>query len=142
MKQRLSSAYRDHGSSHRPKTVDSAEHLIERHRLREVIEFIAVCARQIAPPHWNDVDQQRMLCGGEALRNHAELAHLAMSREQLLPDFLLECHRLPGQRRLSFASPELNYATRWLLPVAPVAIEVVFGNLAAQRISVDSKNLG
>jgi hypothetical protein len=35
-----------------------------------------------------------MLGGSEPLRNHAGLAQLAMSREQLLPYFLRQCHGL------------------------------------------------
>src|SRR4029077_14570997 len=108
VKQWLSSAYRDHGSSHRSQPVDPAEHFLNRHGFREVVEFVAVRARQIAPPHWNDVDQQRMLRRGEALCNHARLAHLTVSRKQLPSYFLLECHGLQARsRRVAAAPPSL-----------------------------------
>src|SRR5579864_6132406 len=60
MKQRLAAADRNHGSAERREAVNAAEHLLQRHRLREIVEFVAIGAGEIAAADGNDVREKRM----------------------------------------------------------------------------------
>ena len=61
MQQRLSPADRDDGRSHARQNVQALLHLFQRHRRREIVEFIAVRASQVAAAGRNDVHQEGML---------------------------------------------------------------------------------
>ena len=88
MQQRLAAADGNDRCAHRAQPVDSLEHFLRRHRLRKIVEFVAVRAGQIAAADGNDMHQQRMARGDKSLRDHAELAQFAMRREQFSANFL------------------------------------------------------
>ncbi len=60
MQQRLAAADRDHGGAQIGQMVQAVLHFIERDGAREIVEFVAIRAGEIAPPDGNDVDEQRM----------------------------------------------------------------------------------
>ena len=80
MEQRLAARNRDHGSPKRAEFVDAAVHVLHRDWLGEVIEFVAVSARQIAPAHGDDVGQKRVLGVGQRAHDHLGSAQVAMQR--------------------------------------------------------------
>ena len=61
--------------AHLRQAVDPPQHFGGVHRLREIIEFIAVRAGQIAAPDRNDVHQQRMPRRNQSLHHAAHFAH-------------------------------------------------------------------
>ena len=81
MQQRFAAADGDDGGAHGAQAIDAAEHILGGDRVREVVEFIAIGAGQIAAARGDDVHEQRMLGGDEALGDHAQLAQAAMSAE-------------------------------------------------------------
>src|SRR5215470_12417510 len=93
MQQRLAAADGDDGGAHRAEPVDPAEHLVERHGFRKIVEFVAVGTGKIAAPDGNDMSQQRMARGHQTLRNHAHFAQLTVRRKKLAPNFGDSRHR-------------------------------------------------
>ena len=78
MQQRLAAADGDGGGAQRTQLVDALEHLVEGNRLGEIVEFVAVSARQIAAPHGNDVRQKRMVSRNHGTHNFAGPAQIAV----------------------------------------------------------------
>ena len=74
MQQRLAAALRDDGGAQARQMVDAAEHLFERHGLRDFVVFVAVRAGEIAAPRGNDVRQDGMAGGSQAARDHPPFA--------------------------------------------------------------------
>jgi hypothetical protein len=84
MQQRLAATDRDDGSAHRAEAVDPPEHFLGRHRIREIVEFVAVGAGEIAPPNGNNMHQQRMASRNQAFGDHARRTQLAMRGQDSL----------------------------------------------------------
>ena len=55
-----------------------ADRLIERYRLREVVEFVAVGAGEVAAAHGDDVRQHGVALGGQPFGDHPDLTGAAM----------------------------------------------------------------
>ncbi len=92
VEERLAAADGDDGGAHGTQAVNAAKHFVERDRVREIVEFVAIRAREIAAANRNDVREKRVARGGEPLREHAELAELAMRRAYFPANFLCGCH--------------------------------------------------
>ncbi len=55
MQQRFAAADGDDGRAHFAEAVDAPEHFLERHRLGEIVEFVAVGAGEVAAADRDDV---------------------------------------------------------------------------------------
>src|SRR5580700_2124673 len=109
MKKRLAAADGDDGGSHGPQAVDPLEHFFGRNGIRNVVEFVAIGAGQVAAPRGDDVRQQRMALGRESSHYHAYLADLAM-RGQKFSSNCLACRHCFSTAKggcALFLSPEL-----------------------------------
>ena len=95
MQQRLAAADGHRRGAHGAQPVNAPEHFLGRHRLREIVKFVAIRAGQIAAPYGNDVDQQRMAGRDEGLGELLQFAHPAMRRGDLFANFLVEMSRNP-----------------------------------------------
>ena len=63
---RFAAGDRDDRAAKFGKLIDPLEHYVDRHRIARLVVFVAVRARQIAPPHRHDVHQYRMFCRANA----------------------------------------------------------------------------
>src|ERR1700691_710557 len=80
MQQRSATGDCDYGRAQRTELVDAAKHFFRWHRLRKIVELVAVGAGQVAAPHGNNVSQQRMLGRGKSARSHGCSAAVAVER--------------------------------------------------------------
>ena len=78
VQERLAAADGDDRSPHVREEIETVFHFLHGYWLRKIIEFIAVSARQVAPPRGNDVHQERVLGGNQRLRDGAQFAHTCM----------------------------------------------------------------
>jgi len=58
---RLAAGNRDNGTSEFGKFINPFEHRFNRHGIAHFVVFIAIGAREIAPPHRDDVNENGML---------------------------------------------------------------------------------
>jgi len=86
MQQGLTAADGDERSAQRRQLVHAPVHLFERHRIREIVVFVAIGARKIAAPHGDNVDLDRVVGGAQPLRDHFDFAKSAVRRLQPAPD--------------------------------------------------------
>ena len=63
-----------------PQVVDAPEHLVERHRLADLVVLVAVPATQIAEPRRHNLHQNRVSRMQQRAGHHPQLAHLPRNR--------------------------------------------------------------
>ena len=93
------------------EAVDAAQHFSGVHRLREIVEFVAIRAGQIAAADRNDVHQQRMPRGRETLGEHASSRSLRCAASSFRRIFL--------RAVTGFQPLEAGLALSFLLPQKP-----------------------
>jgi hypothetical protein len=93
MQQGLAAADGDDGGAHGTEAIDAAEHFVRGDRLREIVEFVAISAGKIAAADGNDVREERVSGGDEALGEHAEFAQLAVRGADFSANFGCGCNR-------------------------------------------------
>jgi hypothetical protein len=94
MQQRLAAADGDHRGAHVREQIDAAFHFVDRHRVREIVEFVAVGAGQIAAADRDDVNEQGMARGEEAPGHAAQFARARAQGTQSPPHFDVASHKL------------------------------------------------
>ncbi len=57
--------------------IDTAQHFIDGHRLRNIVVLIAVGTGQVAPAHGHNLRHDRVPRGGERVAYKGQFAHLA-----------------------------------------------------------------
>ena len=76
MRQRLAARDADHRRPQPPQVVDPPQHLVQRHRLGNLVVLIAVGAAQVAEPRRDNLRQHRMRRRRQRARHHRVLARL------------------------------------------------------------------
>jgi hypothetical protein len=74
MEERLAAADGDDVGSERRQPIQALVHGVDGDRLGVIVVFVAVGAGEIAAPHGDDVGQNGMAGGCEALGDHAQFA--------------------------------------------------------------------
>ena len=90
MHQRLPAADRDDRRPHVCQNIQPLLHFRQWHRLREIIEFVAVRARKITLPHGDDVHQDGVLGRHKRFPDHLQLARTRPQETQPPPQ---QCFR-------------------------------------------------
>ena len=85
MQQRLAAADRHDRRAHLRQAIDPPKHFSKFHRLREIVEFVAIRAGQIASPDRNDVHQQRMPRRDQPFHHAVQFAHTRVREPQSPP---------------------------------------------------------
>src|SRR6516165_8638294 len=83
MQQWLPATQGDNGRAERGKPVDTAVHLRQCNRWRELIVFVAVVAGEVAAPHRDKMDVDGMPLRKQSLGNHPPFAELPGNRADL-----------------------------------------------------------
>ena len=86
MQQGFAAADGDERGAQRGQLINAAVHFSERHRIREIVVFVAIGAGKITAPHGNDVDLDGMAGRKQALRDHFEFAKSTVRGPQPTPD--------------------------------------------------------
>jgi len=86
VKQRLAAADRDHGRAQLGQAVHATQHGGERNRFGEVVIFVAVGTRQVAPTNGHDVRDDWVSPRLHRLRNHLGLPQLQVIAVYLASD--------------------------------------------------------
>jgi len=85
MEQGLPAGEGHDGCTQLGQLVDAAEQGLQRHRLRDRVELVAVGASQVAAPHGDEMRQDGMVRREQTLGDHLPLAEAAMHRVDLAP---------------------------------------------------------
>ncbi len=83
VEQRLAPADGDDGGAHIGQQVEPPLHLAERHRLREIVKLIAICAGEIAAADGDDVRQDGVTLGQQPFCDHPPFAQAGARKPQL-----------------------------------------------------------
>src|SRR6266568_1185008 len=104
----------DDGSPHARQDIQAFLHLLHGHRLRKIVEFVAIRARQVASPRGDDVHQEGMLRRNQCFRNRAQFARARVEEALRAPEpHLQRGLRFPESlSHESLVFPSLYYTQR------------------------------
>ncbi len=77
MEHRFAAAEGDHRRAELGELVDPRHHVLGRHRLRDLVVFVAVAAVDVAAADRDDVDEQRVVGAQQTASELADRSHLA-----------------------------------------------------------------
>ena len=86
VQQRFAPADGDDRTAHVRQEIQALLHLVQRHRRREIVVFIAIGAGQVASPSRDDMHEEGMLRGNQRLRDRAHFAHARVEEAQRAPE--------------------------------------------------------
>src|SRR6267143_1862065 len=90
--QRLAARDGNYRCAQRRELIQPAFHYIQWNRIRHLVIFIAITAREITATHRNNMCENRMICRKKPTRNKARFSELSAKKCALLHLFMYFVH--------------------------------------------------